>query len=152
MIGYTSQEGYEHEDSKAIRGNKFCCLLLDEVNQEDMTENRIKTWVTQLRDEGLFQNDSKNVDNFKLPEKSSKVAKLSFSEEETISTLKKENINLRRLIKEQSSLLKMNNQEFLKKGHVNGYTPHLNKKTGRIMWMSPDGRTCYYTIKSNVSV
>jgi len=152
MIGYTSQEGYEHEDSKAIRGNKFCCLLLDEVNQEDMTGNRIKTWVAQLRDEGLFDNDSKNIVNLKLPVNSVKPGKLTSSEEEIISTLQRENINLRRLIDEKSRLLKIKNQDFFKKRDVNGYTPHLNQKTGRIMWTSPDGRTCYYTSNSDISV
>lgn len=38
MHGYISQEGYVHESSKAIRGDKFCGLLLDAVNQEEMTE------------------------------------------------------------------------------------------------------------------
>jgi len=145
MIGYTSQEGYEHENSKAIRGNKFCCLLLDEVNQEDMTGNRIKTWVVQLRDEGLFQNDAKNIENLKLPDNSSKPGKLLSSEEETISKLQRENIKLKKLVEEQSCLLKNNNQGFLKKRDTNGYTPHLNQRTGRIMWTSPNGRTCYYT-------
>jgi flavodoxin I len=38
MMGYTSQEGYEHEDSKAIRGDLFCGLLCDMVNQEELSE------------------------------------------------------------------------------------------------------------------
>ena len=40
MYGYVSQEGYLHEDSKAIRGDKFCGLLLDMVNQEELTTER----------------------------------------------------------------------------------------------------------------
>jgi flavodoxin I len=31
MVGSWSQEGYEHTDSKSIRGDKFCGLLLDMV-------------------------------------------------------------------------------------------------------------------------
>ena len=31
MMGYTSQEGYDHEASKAIRGDLFCGLLCDMV-------------------------------------------------------------------------------------------------------------------------
>lgn len=30
MLGYTSQDGYEHSASKSIRGDKFCGLLCDE--------------------------------------------------------------------------------------------------------------------------
>ena len=30
-FGYTSQEGYEHEDSKSIRGDLFCGLICDAV-------------------------------------------------------------------------------------------------------------------------
>ena len=54
MLGAWSQEGYEHEDSKSIRGDKFCGLLLDAVNQEDMTEERVQKWVAQLKDEGIL--------------------------------------------------------------------------------------------------
>ena len=55
MYGAWSQEGYEHDDSKAIRGDKFCGLLLDMVNQEDMTEERVTQWVAQLRAEGFLE-------------------------------------------------------------------------------------------------
>jgi flavodoxin I len=54
MIGYTSQVGYLHEESKAIRGDKFCGLLLDAVNQEELTEGRVKSWVAALIDEGIL--------------------------------------------------------------------------------------------------
>ena len=42
MCGYTSPEGYLHEESKAIRGDSFCGLLLDAVNEEELTEERVK--------------------------------------------------------------------------------------------------------------
>ena len=28
------------------------------------------------------------------------------------------------------------------------YTPHYNSRTGRTMWTSKDGRTCYYTTEA----
>lgn len=31
----------------------FCGLALDEDNEDDKTENRIKAWVKQLKGEGL---------------------------------------------------------------------------------------------------
>jgi flavodoxin I len=58
MHGYTSQDGYEHEESKAIRGEKFCGLPLDVVNQDDLTEERVKNWVSQLKQEGFLETDS----------------------------------------------------------------------------------------------
>lgn len=54
MMGYTSQEGYVHQDSKAIRGDQFCGLLCDEVNQDDLSEERVQKWVAQLKTEGFF--------------------------------------------------------------------------------------------------
>ncbi|WP_082209948.1 flavodoxin FldA [Fischerella sp. PCC 9605] len=58
-IGYWSTEGYEFNESKAIRDGKFVGLALDEDNQSDLTEERIKTWVAQLKQE-FDVNDSIN--------------------------------------------------------------------------------------------
>ncbi|MHC5594865.1 MAG: flavodoxin FldA, partial [Nostoc sp.] len=50
-VGYWPTEGYEFSESKAVRNGKFVGLALDEDNQSDLTEERIKTWVTQLKPE-----------------------------------------------------------------------------------------------------
>ncbi|MFM2315594.1 MAG: hypothetical protein RLZZ04_4872 [Cyanobacteriota bacterium] len=50
-VGYWSTEGYEFSDSKALHDGKFIGLALDEDNQSDLTEKRIKTWVAQLKQE-----------------------------------------------------------------------------------------------------
>lgn len=50
-VGYWSTEGYEFNESKALRGDKLVGLALDEDNQSDLTEERIKTWVAQLKQE-----------------------------------------------------------------------------------------------------
>ena len=50
-IGRWSTDGYEHEDSKAVKDGKFVGLALDEDNQPELTENRIKEWVAQLKTE-----------------------------------------------------------------------------------------------------
>jgi flavodoxin I len=50
-IGYWSTDGYEHEASKADKGGKFVGLALDEDNQSDLTESRIKEWATQIKSE-----------------------------------------------------------------------------------------------------
>ena len=54
MMGYTSTEGYEQDASKALRGDQFCGLLCDEVNQDDLTEERVQNWVAQLKAEGIL--------------------------------------------------------------------------------------------------
>ena len=50
-VGYWSTEGYDFEDSKALRNDKFVGLALDEDNQSDLTEERIKSWASQLKQE-----------------------------------------------------------------------------------------------------
>jgi flavodoxin I len=48
-VGYTSTAGYEHSESRAVRGDQFCGLAIDEDNQSHLTDDRIKAWVNQLR-------------------------------------------------------------------------------------------------------
>ena len=55
LCGYTSTEGYLHESSKAeIEAGKFCGAMFDEDNQYDLSEDRAKAWVDQLKGEGFF--------------------------------------------------------------------------------------------------
>mmetsp|Transcript_9416 Transcript_9416/g.19770 ORF Transcript_9416/g.19770 Transcript_9416/m.19770 type:complete len:204 (-) Transcript_9416:85-696(-) len=54
VFGMTSQEGYDHVESKAVYDDKFCGLMCDEDNQYDLSEDRSKAWVAQLKDEGFF--------------------------------------------------------------------------------------------------
>lgn len=46
---YGSTEGYDFTESKAVRDGKFVGLALDEDNQSELTQQRIKTWVAQLK-------------------------------------------------------------------------------------------------------
>jgi flavodoxin I len=48
-IGAWPIDGYEHTESKAIKNGKFVGLAIDEDNQSDLTESRIKTWVSQIK-------------------------------------------------------------------------------------------------------
>jgi len=50
-VGYWSTDGYEHNESKAVKNGKFVGLAIDEDNQSDLTDSRIKTWVAQLKQE-----------------------------------------------------------------------------------------------------
>merc|ERR1719343_1470368 len=54
MMGATSTDGYEHMASKAERDGKFVGLMTDEDNQNDLSEDRAKAWVEQLKGEGFF--------------------------------------------------------------------------------------------------
>lgn len=47
--GYASTDSYTYKFSLAQRGDKFCGLGIDDVNQEDMTEERIIGWANQLK-------------------------------------------------------------------------------------------------------
>lgn len=46
-VGYWSKDGYDFNESKALRDRKFVDLALDEDNQSDLTDTRIKQWVSQ---------------------------------------------------------------------------------------------------------
>ena len=55
IYGFTSTEGYVHQESKAeIEEGKFCGCLFDEDNQDDLSEDRASNWVAQLKEEGFF--------------------------------------------------------------------------------------------------
>lgn len=49
--GYTSTGGFDYEYSLAERDGKFCGLAFDNVNQEDLTQERVTSWAAQLKSE-----------------------------------------------------------------------------------------------------
>ncbi|MFA8437139.1 MAG: flavodoxin [Marinifilaceae bacterium] len=49
IIGLTSPEGYTFERSVALRNGQFLGLALDIENQAVLTDDRIKTWVGQIK-------------------------------------------------------------------------------------------------------
>lgn len=51
VIGQVSVDGYEYESSLAEIDGQFVGLPLDEDNQPDLTQERIKKWVLQLKDQ-----------------------------------------------------------------------------------------------------
>jgi flavodoxin I len=50
IVGFTSTEGYYHDGSKAQINDKFVGLVIDEDNQSDLTDERIKTWVNEIKE------------------------------------------------------------------------------------------------------
>jgi flavodoxin I len=131
VFGYTSQEGYEHESSKSIRGDKFCGLLCDAVNQDELTGERVQNWVLQLKEES-FMDGSGSVSN-EIP-----------IQEEPIQESVSDNIeSVFQDIDESSNML----DESIKR-HVDtnmGFQSYYNEKTKSTMFVSADGRSCYYT-------
>ncbi len=51
VVGETSTNGYDFYFSLAAKGDKFIGLVLDEHHQKDVTDERIKKWVVQLKKE-----------------------------------------------------------------------------------------------------
>ncbi len=51
IVGKISTEGYEFDESKAVVNGQFIGLPLDEDNQSDLTDERIKSWADQLKKE-----------------------------------------------------------------------------------------------------
>ena len=49
IIGFTSSDGYEHEESTAQIDETFVGLVIDEDNQDDLTEDRINLWIEDIK-------------------------------------------------------------------------------------------------------
>lgn len=49
MMGSVSTSGYTFTDSEAVIDGNFVGLALDDVNESDMTAERINAWVDQLK-------------------------------------------------------------------------------------------------------
>lgn len=51
LVGKVSTEGYDYDESRGELDGQFLGLPLDEENQGDLTNERIKNWVEQLKGE-----------------------------------------------------------------------------------------------------
>ena len=51
LVGYTSTEGHDFDDSFGLEDGKFMGLSLDNDNQAGNTDDRITAWVEQLKGE-----------------------------------------------------------------------------------------------------
>lgn len=49
IVGFTSTDGYDYDESKAEIDGKFVGLVIDEDNQDDLTDDRIKTWIEDIK-------------------------------------------------------------------------------------------------------
>ncbi|MDX9961694.1 MAG: flavodoxin domain-containing protein, partial [Aliarcobacter sp.] len=53
VIGFTSSQGYYHDASKAQIDDKFVGLVIDEDNQDDLSNERIANWTNEIKEEIL---------------------------------------------------------------------------------------------------
>ena len=51
VIGQVSTDGYTYDDSEAVVDGQFVGLALDEVNEDDKTDERIDAWVAAVKPE-----------------------------------------------------------------------------------------------------
>lgn len=51
LVGFTEIDDYDFETSLALNNGMFTGLALDEINQPELTDERIKNWVIQLKAE-----------------------------------------------------------------------------------------------------
>ncbi|MBL1265694.1 flavodoxin [Candidatus Methylomicrobium oryzae] len=49
FVGFTGIEGYDFERSKALLGDQFVGLALDEDNQKELSEGRLAAWLAAIR-------------------------------------------------------------------------------------------------------
>lgn len=64
VVGYWSTKGYDFSASKAlVNNNLFYGLALDEDNETELTQPRIKKWVAQLKTELLINNKDEKQDS-----------------------------------------------------------------------------------------
>lgn len=49
VIGAVSTDGYTFDDSESVVDGHFVGLALDEVNEDDKTDERIEAWVAQIQ-------------------------------------------------------------------------------------------------------
>ncbi|MDD4190798.1 MAG: flavodoxin [Mangrovibacterium sp.] len=51
LVGFTDNDQYQFESSRAIENGKFMGLVLDQENQARLSKGRIEKWVTALKKE-----------------------------------------------------------------------------------------------------
>lgn len=49
VVGFTSTDGYDFENEAPVVNGQFVGLVIDEDNQEDLTDERISNWVENIK-------------------------------------------------------------------------------------------------------
>lgn len=53
MVGYVDSSDYDYAESKSEIDGQFIGLPLDEMNEDDLTADRLAAWLSQLKEEGM---------------------------------------------------------------------------------------------------
>merc|ERR1711862_785478 len=152
-----------HTASKSILSSddsKFCGLLLDAVNQPDLTETRVKNWVKQILDEGLLDDtgSSSSTTTVTVQQHVESIPVQHFEKANgvavgttTTATAGSETATTKVLEQQPNPIedtIKVNeekNNNSISPTSSSGYKPFYNPKTKKTMWISLDGHSCYYT-------
>ncbi|HAC73652.1 MAG TPA: flavodoxin, partial [Porphyromonadaceae bacterium] len=51
VVGFVDDEGYTYDDSTAVVDGRWVGLPIDEDNEYDQTDARLKAWVEELKKE-----------------------------------------------------------------------------------------------------
>lgn len=136
MLGATAQEGYQHQESKAARGDRFCGLLLDAVNEEDLSEERVQAWAAQLLAEGIAEGGGAAPAPpapVASPVAAAPAPPAAAPRVETVaSAVLDDPVLAEEILAAATSANK-------------GYTAHYNPRSDRTMWISADGRSSFVT-------
>ncbi len=49
LVGFTSTDGYNYESSRAVAGDQFMGLILDQETQPRQSKERISNWVKEIK-------------------------------------------------------------------------------------------------------
>ena len=49
LIGETETDGYTFDGSRGVENGKFLGLAIDEVNQSDLTDERVERWTEEIK-------------------------------------------------------------------------------------------------------
>ena len=49
LIGETDTDGYEFDGSRGVEDGKFLGLAIDDVNQSDLTDERVEKWTEEIK-------------------------------------------------------------------------------------------------------
>lgn len=51
VVGQTSTDGYEFDESDSVVDDMFIGLVIDEINQEELTDQRLQSWADDIKEE-----------------------------------------------------------------------------------------------------
>ena len=50
VVGFTSTQGYDFDESTAVLNEEFVGLVIDEENQSELSKERIQSWVQSIQE------------------------------------------------------------------------------------------------------